>query len=165
MNQVPCPGRIITELGDGFSIGVVMGSLWYFIKGAYYSVRDERIKGGLVLVRKRAPILGGSFAMWAGLFSISSCCMVYLREKEDPLNSVVGGAVTGFLLSIRGGIRRAIPHGIFGGVFLGVIEVVGVLFTSYQKRQEIIQINHQMNEMKRQMERSRGMMPMMGAMH
>ena len=164
MNQVPCPGRIVHELGDGFSIGVILGGFWYMAKGAFHSVRDERIKGGLVLIRKRAPILGGSFAMWAGLFSVSSCAMVYLREKEDPLNSVVGGAVTGFLLSIRGGIRRAIPHGIFGGIFLGVIEVVSVLFVSYNKRQEVIQQNKQMNEFKKQMERSRAMMQQ-GQMH
>jgi len=161
MNQVPCPGRIVSELGDGFTIGVCMGSIWYFIKGAYYSVRAERIKGGLTLVSKRAPILGGSFAMWAGLFSTTSCIMVYLRGKEDPINSIVGGAATGFLLSVRGGVRRAIPHGIMGGVFLGVIEVASLLFSSYQKRQEVIMANKQLNEMKRQMERMQSMRPAM----
>lgn len=160
MNLVPCPGRIVSDLGDGFSIGVILGCMWYSIKGAYYAVRDERLKGGLVLVRKRAPILGGSFAMWAGLFGASSCMMVWLREKEDPLNSIVGGAVTGFLLAIRGGVRRALPQAVFGGIFLGVIEVVGIIFTNYQMRQQVIEANRQQNEMRRQMERSRGLAKM-----
>ncbi len=159
MNHIPCPGRIVTELGDGFSIGAILGTFWYLAKGAYYSVPKERIKGGLVLVRQRAPILGGAFAMWAGIFSATSCVMVYIRKKEDPINSVVGGAATGFILAIRGGVRRAIPQAIFGGIFLGVIELVSVLFISYQKRQEVIMINKQMNDFKRQMERSRSMMP------
>lgn len=159
MNHVPCPYRIISETGDGFSIGVVLGTIWYTIKGSYYSIRTERFKGGLVLASKRAPILGGQFAMWAGLFSATSCVMVYYRQKEDSINSVVGGAVTGFILAMRGGIRRGIGSAIFGGLFLGVIEVGSLLFSSYQKRNELIQINRQKNELKKQLERSRGLMP------
>jgi len=56
-----------------------MGTIWYFGKGAFYSVKSERFIGGLVLARKRAPILGGSFAMWAGLFSTFSCMMIHIR--------------------------------------------------------------------------------------
>lgn len=159
MNHIPCPGRILTELGDGFSIGAIMGSIWYMVKGAYYSVPKERLKGGLFLVRKRAPILGGAFAMWAGLFCTTSCIMVYYRKKEDALNSIVGGAATGFILAVRGGVRRAIPHAIFGGIFLGVIELVGALFVSYSKRNEVIMMNKQLNEFKQQMNRSKNLMP------
>lgn len=158
MNQVPCPGRIISELGDGYSIGLVMGVIWYTMKGAYYSVKEERIRGGLTLARKRAPYLGGSFAMWTGLFATSSCTMVYLREKEDPLNSIVGGGFTGFMLAIRSGVRRAIPHGISGALFLGVIEGASIVFSSYQKRKEVIETNKKLNEFRKQMERSRKMM-------
>ena len=160
MNHIPCPGRIVTELGDGFSIGAILGTMWYMVKGAYYSVPKERIKGGLFLVRKRAPILGGAFSMWAGIFCTTSCIMVYIRKKEDPINSVVGGAATGFILAIRGGLRRAIPQAVFGGIFLGVIELVSVLFVSYQKRQEIIMHNKQMNDFRRQQEKARSFTPM-----
>ncbi len=155
MNHIPCPGRIVTELGDGFSIGAVLGSIWYFTKGCYYSVPKERLKGGLVLVRQRAPILGGAFCMWAGIFSATSCIMVYIRKKEDPINSIVGGAATGFILAIRGGFRRALPQAIFGGLFLGVIEVVSILFMAHSKRKELIMINQQINSFKNQMERSK----------
>ena len=159
MNHIPCPGRIVNELGDGFSIGAILGSFWYMAKGSYYSVPKERIIGGLTLVRQRAPVLGGAFAMWAGIFSATSCVMVYIRKKEDPLNSVVGGAATGFILAIRGGVRRAIPQALFGGIFLGVIEIVSVLFISYQKRKEIIMINEQMNAFKRHQEKSMSFKP------
>jgi len=161
MNHVPCPGRIVSELGDGFSIGVVMGTLWYFMKGAYCSPRDERFRGGLILVRQRAPILGGSFGMWAGIYAASSCVLIYFRQKEDFVNSIVAGGATGFILSIRGGLRRAIFPAISGAVFLGVIELAGVLFMSYSKRQEVIERNERLNAFKRQMERSKGLMPNM----
>ena len=35
MNTVPCPGRIIVDLGEGFTTGCVLGSMWYFSKGNY----------------------------------------------------------------------------------------------------------------------------------
>jgi import inner membrane translocase subunit TIM17 len=66
------------------------------LKGSSYKVRRERKKGGLVSLR-RAPIFGGSFAMWACVFSISNCFMVYLRQREDPINSIIAGFTTGFM--------------------------------------------------------------------
>ena len=159
MHHIPCPDRIIAELGDGFSIGAILGTIWYMIKGSYYSVPKERLIGGLRLVRKRAPILGGAFAMWSGLFNTSSCIMIHYRQKEDAINSIVGGATTGFVLAIRGGVRKAIGPAIFGGIFLGVIEIVGALFSAKQMRNQIQEQNKMIDAYIKQTERSRNMFP------
>jgi import inner membrane translocase subunit TIM17 len=156
MNTVPCPGRIMIDLGDGFSTGCCLGALWYFVKGSYYAVRRERIKGGLLLLRSRAPILGGSFAMWACIFSVSSCFMVYLRQREDPINSVIAGFSTGFVLAIRGGLRNAFRSALIGGLFLGIIEGIMVILQQYQKRTQIIQENSAVIKYKKDMERTYG---------
>lgn len=153
MNSVPCPGRIIVDLGDGFSTGCAMGALWYFVKGSYYAVRRERIKGGLALLRSRAPILGGSFAMWACFFSISSCIMVYIRQREDPVNSIIAGFTTGFILAIRGGVRNAIRSAIIGGLFLGIIEGMMVIHQQYQKRAQLHEEMKAISHYKRQFEK------------
>jgi len=97
--------------------------------------------------------------MWAGLFSLSTCCMVYIRQREDPINSIVGGFTTGFILAVRGGFRRALGSGIFGGVFLGVIEGVMVIHTQYQKRASIVKENKDLEEMKKEMQRAYGFKP------
>lgn len=68
-NRQPCPGRIFEDLGVGFSIGCFFGSFLYFVKGAYNAPRKKRIISGLTHIRNRAPIIGGSFAMWGGCFS------------------------------------------------------------------------------------------------
>lgn len=34
-HRSPCPGRIFEDLGVGFSIGVIAGSSWYFLRGKY----------------------------------------------------------------------------------------------------------------------------------
>lgn len=156
MNTVPCPGRIIIDLGDGFSTGCCLGALWYFVKGSYYAVRRERLRGGLQLLRARAPILGGSFAMWACIFSISSCGMVYLRQREDPINSVAAGFTTGFILAIRGGFRNAMRSAIIGGLFLGIIEGLMVIHGQWQKRKQILEENKQIEKYKREIERAYG---------
>jgi import inner membrane translocase subunit TIM17 len=153
MNTVPCPGRIIVDLGDGFSTGCVLGSIWYFAKGAFYSVRRERFKGGIKLLSNRAAIVGGSFAMWACIFSISNCIMVYFRGREDPVNSVIAGFSTGFVLAIRGGFRNAIRSGIVGGLLLGIIEIMMVMYGQSAKRQEVEEINRQIMQYKREMAR------------
>ena len=29
----PCPGRIFDDIGGGFAIGAIGGTMWYFVKG------------------------------------------------------------------------------------------------------------------------------------
>lgn len=44
----------------------------------------------------------GNFAVWGGLFSTFDCCLMGLRGKEDPFNSIGSGAITGAVLAARG---------------------------------------------------------------
>ena len=62
----------------------------------------------IMLMKKRAPVLGGSFALWGGLFSSCECTLIHLRNKEDFLNPIVSGFVTGGLLAARGIIVKII---------------------------------------------------------
>ncbi len=157
MNTVPCPGRIIIDLGDGFSTGCALGAIWYFIKGSYYAVRRERIKGGLMLLRSRAPILGGSFGMWACVFSISCCIMVRIRQREDPFNSVIAGFMTGFVLAIRGGLRNAFRSAMIGGVFLGIVEGIMIIHQQWQKKKQIVEENKMIGRYRHDMEKQHGL--------
>ena len=56
-------------------------------------------------IRREAPRIGGSFAVWGGLFSTFDCTLVAVRHKEDPWNSIAAGALTGGFLSLRTGER------------------------------------------------------------
>jgi import inner membrane translocase subunit TIM17 len=40
-------------------MGCVAGVILYFIRGMWYAPKRERIVGGINLLKKRAPILGG----------------------------------------------------------------------------------------------------------
>lgn len=62
---------------------------------------NRRFTGSMVAVKQRAPIVGGQFAVWGGLFSTIDCSLVYLRKKEDPWNSIISGAATGGILAAR----------------------------------------------------------------
>lgn len=44
----------------------------------------------------------GSFAMWGGVFSSMDCLLIYYRQKDDPYNAIIAGAITGGVLAIRG---------------------------------------------------------------
>ncbi|KAG0492966.1 hypothetical protein HPP92_006037 [Vanilla planifolia] len=126
-SREPCPDRILDDIGGAFGMGAVGGSAFHFIKGIYNSPIGERLAGGVQGVRMNAPRVGGSFAVWGGLFSTFDCTMVYVRQKEDPWNSIIAGAATGGLLSMRQGAAAAGRSAIFGGVILALIEGAGIM--------------------------------------
>ncbi|KAI0491529.1 hypothetical protein KFK09_025789 [Dendrobium nobile] len=126
-SREPCPDRILDDIGGAFGMGAVGGSAFHLIKGIYNSPNGERLAGGVQAVRMNAPRVGGSFAVWGGLFSAFDCTMVYVRQKEDPWNSIIAGAATGGFLSMRQGPASAGRAAIFGGILLALIEGAGIM--------------------------------------
>lgn len=123
----PCPYRIIDDVGSAFLIGAVGGSIWHGVKGAKNSPRGERMYGSLTAIKSRAPVLGGQFASWGGLFSCFDCTLVAIRGKEDPINSITAGGLTGGLLAARAGAAAAAKSGAIGAILLGLIEGLSIL--------------------------------------
>lgn len=76
----------------------------------------------------RAPVLGGNFGVWGGLFSTFDCAVKGIRKKEDPYNAIIAGFFTGGSLAIRGGYKAARNGAIGCAVLLAVIEGVGIAF-------------------------------------
>lgn len=110
-------------------MGAVGGGIWHLIKGAKNSPSGARTRGGIEAIRREAPRIGGSFAVWGGLFSSFDCTLVALRKKEDPWNSIAAGALTGGFLQLRTGPRSAARSAAFGGILLAMIEGLGILLT------------------------------------
>ncbi|KAK9142032.1 hypothetical protein Syun_011432 [Stephania yunnanensis] len=130
-SREPCPDRILDDIGGAFGMGAVGGSAFHFLKGIYNSPRGERFLGGTQAVRMNAPRIGGSFAVWGGLFSAFDCSMVYVRQKEDPWNSIIAGAATGGFLQMRQGPGAAARSAMFGGVLLALIEGAGIMLNRF----------------------------------
>lgn len=63
------------------------GSVWHGIKGFRNSPYGERRIGALTAIKARAPVLGGNFGVWGGLFSTFDCAVKGIRKKEDPYNA------------------------------------------------------------------------------
>eukprot|EP00252_Welwitschia_mirabilis_P019587 TRINITY_DN4569_c0_g1_i1.p1 TRINITY_DN4569_c0_g1~~TRINITY_DN4569_c0_g1_i1.p1 ORF type:complete len:235 (-),score=19.67 TRINITY_DN4569_c0_g1_i1:93-797(-) len=135
-SREPCPDRILDDLGGAFGMGAVGGSVFHFIKGVYSSPKGERLLGGTQAVGMNAPRIGGSFAVWGGLFSVFDCTAVYLRQKEDPWNSIFAGAATGGFLQMRQGSRAAARSAVFGGVLLALIEGAGIMLNRVLSQQQ-----------------------------
>ncbi|XP_059639917.1 mitochondrial import inner membrane translocase subunit TIM17-2-like [Cornus florida] len=135
-SREPCPDRILDDVGGAFGMGAVGGSAFHFIKGIYNSPKGERWIGGSQAVRMNAPRVGGSFAVWGGLFSTFDCTMVYIRQKEDPWNSIIAGAATGGFLQMRQGLAAASRSAAFGGVLLALIEGAGIMLNKIMSAQQ-----------------------------
>ncbi|TYH36023.1 hypothetical protein ES332_D13G235500v1 [Gossypium tomentosum] len=130
-SREPCPDRILDDLGGAFGMGAVGGAAFHFLKATNNSPSGSRLIGGTQAVRMNAPRVGGSFAVWGGLFSTFDCTMVYVRQKEDPWNSIIAGAATGGFLSMRQGLGAASRSALFGGVLLALIEGAGIMLNKF----------------------------------
>ncbi|KAM6929848.1 mitochondrial import inner membrane translocase subunit Tim17-B-like isoform 1-T1 [Lycodopsis pacificus] len=111
-----------------------------FLKAAFNSALmfqgvGHRLRGSANAVRRRAPQIGGSFAVWGGLFSTIDCGLVRLRGKEDPWNSITSGALTGAILAARSGPLTMMGSAMMGGILLALIEGFGILLTRYTAQQ------------------------------
>jgi len=104
--------------------------------GAWNAPRRKRFMGGLTHVRNRAPLIGGSFAMWGGCFSSIDCLLLWYRQHDDPLNAVVSGFLTGGILAFRSGPQAAFKNAAIGGVMLCLIEGVTVMISQYSMRMQ-----------------------------
>ncbi|KAJ9149198.1 hypothetical protein NKR19_g5761 [Coniochaeta hoffmannii] len=124
----PCPWVILNDFGGAFAMGAVGGTIWHGIKGFRNSPYGERRIGALTAIKMRAPVLGGNFGVWGGLFSTFDCTVKGIRKKEDPYNAIIAGFFTGGALAIRGGYKAARNGAIGCAVLLAVIEGVGIGF-------------------------------------
>ncbi|EGR32651.1 mitochondrial import inner membrane translocase subunit tim17, putative [Ichthyophthirius multifiliis] len=153
IGDLPCPYRVVDDIGGAYAMGCVAGCVIYFLKGMYYAPSSERFSQGFDLLRKRAPILGGlnqknkqnthtkkyqkgNFAIWGGLYTSTECILIYIRQVEDFWNRIAGGFITGATLAIRGGYKTSLQQGIFGGLFLGSFSLVEIAMMKMQKKQE-----------------------------
>ncbi|CAO3588390.1 unnamed protein product [Absidia cylindrospora] len=95
-------------------------------------------------MKARAPVLGGNFAVWGGLFSTFDCGLKGIRQKEDPWNSIMSGALTGGVLAARGGAKAATISAVVGGGLLALIEGIGIgisRWTAEQNRPVMPQVS------------------------
>ncbi len=63
------------------------GAVWHGVKGFRNSPYGERRIGAVTAIKARAPVLGGNFGVWGGLFSTFDCAVKGIRRKEDPYNA------------------------------------------------------------------------------
>ncbi|KAK5014650.1 hypothetical protein LTR60_003250 [Cryomyces antarcticus] len=124
----PCPWVALSDFGGAFCMGAIGGAVWHGVKGFRNSPYGERRIGSITAIKARAPILGGNFGVWGGLFSTFDCAVKGIRKKEDPWNAIIAGFFTGGSLAVRGG-AKAVRNGAIGcAILLAVIEGVGIGF-------------------------------------
>lgn len=125
----PCPWRIVDDVGGAFCMGCIGGAVWHSIRGARLAPAGARLQGSVSAVAARSPVLGGQFAVWGGIFAMSDCTLTAVRQKEDPWNSILSGAITGGVLAMRAGPQQMASAAAVGGFLLALIEGMGIMFT------------------------------------
>ncbi|XP_021835810.2 mitochondrial import inner membrane translocase subunit TIM17-1-like [Spinacia oleracea] len=122
--------RIAKEAGTGFSIGALASTPYHFYKGIASMPRGSRITGGLQNIRMRSPATAGSWAVWCSLFGASECAAAHLRAKEDPWNTIIGGAAASGILTLRKGPGPTVRAALFTGWLIGLVEGVQIVMAN-----------------------------------
>ena len=130
MQNVPCPWRMVEDTGAAFLLGCLGGTMWHAFRGIRNSPKGTRMSGMISAVKSRAPILGGSFAIWGLMYSGFDCTFSAIRRKEDPINSILAGGLSGGCLAIRGGIKAFGTNFAIGSVMLALIEGFNMYLTN-----------------------------------
>nr|CAB3454900.1 unnamed protein product [Digitaria exilis] len=110
------------------------GSFFHFAKGLRNSPSGARFAGGLQAMRMNVPRVAGSFAVWGGMYSACDCALVYVRQKEDPWNSILSGAAASGILSVRQGFRAVARSSMYGALLFALISGAGVMVQNSQPR-------------------------------
>lgn len=118
--------RYLPSHTDSVPRQAIGGTLWHGIKGYRNSPLGSRLPGSLTAIKARAPVLGGNFGVWGGLFGTFDCAVKGIRKKEDPYNAIIAGFFTGGSLAIRGGLKAARNSAIGCACLLAVIEGVAL---------------------------------------
>ena len=63
--------------------------------------QGERLIGAISVIKARAPVTGGNFGIWGGMFSTFDCAVKGWRQKEDAWNAIISGFMTGGCLAVR----------------------------------------------------------------
>ena len=115
------PWRIIEDCGAAFAMGTIGGSIFHGIKGYRNapSGYSRRFASSFMNIRQKATLTGTNFAAWGGMFSVVDCSLAYVRQKEDPWNSIASGFITGGLLQVRQG-----PGAMLGKIYTYLTVIV-----------------------------------------
>ncbi|TGZ63767.1 hypothetical protein CRM22_006733 [Opisthorchis felineus] len=127
------PFRIVSDCGAAFAMGSIGGGVIHSYKGYRNAPSGyiRKVASALSNARQRAPLLGGAFAIWGGMFTAVDCTLVFARQKEDPWNSITSGAITGAVLAVRHGPAAMVGHAVIGGVILAIIEGLGIMMNRF----------------------------------
>ncbi|KAI6215215.1 Mitochondrial import inner membrane translocase subunit TIM17 [Aphelenchoides besseyi] len=126
-SREPCPYRIFDDLGSAFGMGLVGGSIFHSFSAYRNAAANQKMRNIFREVRLRSPVTGGQFAAWVR----SIVRWWRYAKKEDPINSITSGAMTGALLAIRSGPKIMAGSAVLGGVVLALIEGMGVVMSRF----------------------------------
>ncbi|KFZ66335.1 Mitochondrial import inner membrane translocase subunit Tim17-A, partial [Podiceps cristatus] len=126
------PWRIVDDCGGAFTMGAIGGGIFQAIKGFRNSPVgvNHRLRGSLTAIKTRAPQLGGSFAVWGGLFSMIDC-KSYKMPSNAPQKKK---SVVLWVLFLDGPVAM-VGSAAMGGILLALIEGAGILLTRFASTQ------------------------------
>jgi hypothetical protein len=80
---------------------VIIYSIRFYHGPITSNIQGDRLVGAMSMIKARAPVSGGNFGVWGGMFSTYDCAIKGWRQKEDAWNAILAGFMTGGSLAAR----------------------------------------------------------------
>ncbi|CAI9778375.1 unnamed protein product [Fraxinus pennsylvanica] len=113
--------HLVDRTGDYFCWGLVGGSAVDMLKGMCNSLKGERLIWGSQAVRMSAAC-ASHCAAYGGLCSVLKSSMIYVRQKDDPWNSILPEAAAAGFLQIRQGLGPASRTALIFGLGMSLVQ-------------------------------------------
>ena len=90
----------------------------------FHTIQGQRLAGAFSAAYAQAPITGGRFGAWGALLTTFECAIQGIRQKQDPWNYAISGAITHGVLAAREGIKAATKASLVGGAFFTLAPIL-----------------------------------------
>lgn len=138
-DREPCPWAFVEDMAVGWALGAFVSWPYHFnVLRPYLQSRTPELMAARLRRDAcfKAHNTGMAFAMWGGAFSMWRCILVYARDKEDQLSSIVAGGLTAALSAegvraVRIGMNRMDRRNMWRGFKVGAFLLASIELLLY----------------------------------
>jgi len=136
-NRKRCAKKMLNSTFMAYGVGWFGGLVWFGIKRirkvtfTWFKESKWHISKAKFNFWPNILRIAGAFGRWGFFYPGTMCFLYWYRRKHDIFNVIFAGYVCGFQSALPRGIYRAFRGGLIGALFLGLLGIRKIRYTSF----------------------------------